>query len=163
MFSTKADAMPAQLEDRYEIIELVNRMVLGLDSKDWDGLEQLFTDKVYNDRTSLTGGSPETLDRTAFIGGWRGLMQNLDAIHHLVTGHVVKLDGDRAICTASMQGTHVFANPSGGSTWQVGGNHEYQLTKTSQGWRISGITFNIQWASGNQNVLALAMAAGSPA
>jgi hypothetical protein len=75
---------------------------------------------------------------------------------------VVKLDGDQAICTANMQGTHVFANPAGGSMWQVMGNHEYQLTRTKQGWRISGITFNIQWATGNQGILALAMAAGNP-
>ncbi len=91
------------------------------------------------------------------------MMQNLDTIHHLVTNHVITLDGDRAICRANMQGTHVLANPSGGSTWQVGGNHVYQLTRTSHGWRISGITFNIQWATGNQNILALAMAKGNPA
>src|ERR1700722_19276707 len=152
----------AELEDRYEIIELINRMVLGLDAKDWNGLEKLFTNNVYNDRTSLLGGEPETLDRVTFIGGWRGLMQNLEAIHHLVTNHVVEVDGDRATCRANMQGTHVLGNPSGGSTWQVGGNHLYQVVRTSDGWRISGITFNIQWASGNQNILALAMAAGNP-
>ncbi|HKC28051.1 MAG TPA: nuclear transport factor 2 family protein [Jatrophihabitans sp.] len=54
----------AELVDRLEIVELVNRLVLLLDSRDWTGLEDVFTDTVYNDRTSLTGGSPETLRAT---------------------------------------------------------------------------------------------------
>ena len=33
MFSTKSDSMTTELEDRYEIVELVNRVVLGLDGR----------------------------------------------------------------------------------------------------------------------------------
>ncbi len=90
-------------------------------------------------------------------------MEHLDTVHHLVTNHVIDLDGDRATCTANMMGTHVLANPSGGPTWTVGGHHKYQVTRTPNGWRIAGITFTIQWASGNQNILALSIAAGQSA
>jgi ketosteroid isomerase-like protein len=151
----------AELEDRLAIIELINRLVLLLDARDWKALEHLFTDTVYNDRTSLTGGEPETLGVAEFVGGWRSLMEHLDAVHHLVTCHVINLDGDQATCAANMQGTHVLANHSGGPIWQVGGRHDYQLTRTSDGWRIAGITFTIQWATGNQNILALSIAAGT--
>jgi hypothetical protein len=152
-----------ELEDRLAILELISRLVLLLDARDWDALEHLFTETVYNDRTSLTGGEPVTLGAAEFVGGWRYLMENLDAVHHLVTCHVITLDGDRATCAANMQGTHVLANPSGGPMWQVGGRHDYQLTRTPDGWRISGITFTIQWATGNQNILALSIARNDPA
>jgi hypothetical protein len=161
MFTSKSNSTVAELEDHLAIIELINRMVLGLDSKDWDGLVHLFTENVYSDRTSLTGGDPETLGAEAFVGGWRWLMDHLDAIHHIVSNHVVNVDGDSATCTANMLGTHVLVNPSGGPMWQVGGHHNYQLTRTSDGWRIAGITFIIQWATGNQNILTLSMDANN--
>jgi SnoaL-like domain len=159
MFSHRSEATTTELEDHLAIVELISRLVLLLDARDWDALEHLFTESVYNDRTSLTGGDPVTLSAPEFVGGWRQLMQNLDAVHHMVGSHVINLDGDRATCAANMLGTHVFANSSGGPIWQVGGRHDYQLTRTPEGWRIAGITFTIQWATGNQNILALAMAA----
>jgi hypothetical protein len=42
-----------------------------------------------------------------------------------------------------------------------GGRHVYQLKRTPDGWRIAGLTFTLQWATGNMNVLTLAMAAGA--
>jgi hypothetical protein len=151
----------AEIEDHLEITELVNHLVLLLDSRDWAGLQDVFADTVYNDRTSLTGGSPETLPKAEFIGGWQYLMTGLDTLHHLVTGHVVAIDGDKATCTANMQGTHILANPGGeGDTWTVGGRHEYQATRTADGWRISGIIFTIQWATGNQGIIELSIAKG---
>lgn len=95
----------------------------------------------------------------ASTAGWRKTLGNLDTVHHLITSHVIGLDGDRATCAANMQGTHVFANPSGGPVWTVGGRHDYQLERTRGGWRISGLTFTVQWATGNEHVIALAMAA----
>jgi hypothetical protein len=149
-----------ELEDRLAILDLIGRLVLLLDARDWDALEQVFTDTVYNDRTSLTGGEPVTLGVTEFVAGWRQLMENLDAVHHMVTCHVISLDGDQATCAANMMGTHMLANSSGDPMWVVGGRHDYQLKRTGDGWRISGITFTIQWATGNQNIVALAIAKG---
>lgn len=160
MTTTTSDSTTAELVDRLDILDLVNRLVLQLDARDWNALENIFTETVYNDRTSLTGGDPETLPRSEFIGGWRYLMAGLDTIHHLVTGHVIDLDGDQATCTANMQGTHVLSNPSGGHFWTVGGRHVYQVTRTPEGWRIAGIIFTIQWATGNQNIVELSIAAG---
>ena len=103
-----------ETEDRLAILELIGRLALSLDGKDWDGLERLFTDPVHVDRTSLWGGDPETYSPGELAGGFRQTMGNLDAIHHLITGHVISLDGDDATCAANMQGVHVFANASGG-------------------------------------------------
>src|SRR2546427_1765874 len=49
-----------ETEDRLAILELIGRLALSLDGKDWDALERLFTDPVHLDRTSLWGGDPET-------------------------------------------------------------------------------------------------------
>ena len=160
MTTTASDPTTSELEDRLEILELIGRLALTIDGRDWDALGQLFTDTVYHDRTSLTGGDPVTLGVSEFVDGWRQTLQNLDAVHHMITCHVITLDGDRAACTATMQGTHVYTNHSGGPVWTVGGRHDYQLERTPGGWQIAGLTFTLQWATGNMNVVNLAMAAG---
>ncbi len=158
MTTSTSYSTSTETEDRLAIIELIGRLVLVLDARDWDALGQLFTDPVYSDRTSLLGGEPVTVDRADFVAGWRQTLQNLDAVHHLITCHVVTLDGDRATCSANMQGTHVYTNHSGGPVWTVGGRHDYQLERTPDGWRIAGLTFNLQWATGNMNIVNLAVA-----
>ena len=150
-----------ELEDRLAIIELIGRLSLTIDAKDWDAMAELFTDTVYHDRTSLTGGEPYTAPVAQFVEGWRQTLQPMDAVHHLITNHVISLDGDEATCEANMQGIHVLANASGDPMWTVGGRHLYQLKRTLGGWRIAGLTFTLQWATGNMNVLTLAMAAGA--
>jgi hypothetical protein len=158
MTTITSDSTTTEIEDRLVILELIGRLALTIDGRDWNALGELFTDTVYHDRTSLTGGEPVTLPVAEFVDGWRQTLQNMDAVHHQITNHVISLDGDRATCAANMQGTHVLANPSGGHMWTVGGRHDYQLERTPGGWRIAGLTFTIQWATGNMNILALAMA-----
>jgi hypothetical protein len=160
MSTTALDSETTELEDRLAIIELIGRLALTIDAKDWDAMGQLFTDTVYHDRTSLTGGEPYTAPVAQFVEGWRQTLQGMDAVHHLITNHVISLDGDQATCAANMQGTHVLANASGGPIWTVGGRHDYKLKRTPGGWRIAGLTFTLEWATGNMNVLNLSMAAG---
>jgi ketosteroid isomerase-like protein len=144
--------------DRLAIIELIGRLVQVLDARDWDALGELFTDSVYSDRTSLLGGDPVTVSRNDFVAGWKQTLQNFDAVHHMITCHVITLDGDRATCTANMMGTHIYTNHSGGPVWTVGGRHDYRLERAADGWQIAGLTFTIQWASGNMNIVNLAVA-----
>lgn len=146
-------------EDRLAILELIGTLALLLDARDWDALEGVFADTVHYDRTSLFGGAPETLTAADLIEGYKQALGGLDALHHLITGHVIALDGDSATCSANMQGTHVLANASGGPVWTVGGRHDYRLERTAEGWRIAALTFTIQWATGNMHIIALAAGA----
>jgi ketosteroid isomerase-like protein len=158
--TTSTSAAATEAEDRLAILDLIGRLALLLDARDWNALEHLFTDTVYNDRTSLTGGEPVSVSAAEFVDGWRQTLQHLNAVHHLITSHVISLDGDTATCGANMQGTHVFANASGGPVWTVGGRYDYRLKRTPDGWRIAGLTFTVQWATGNESVIAHAIAAG---
>jgi SnoaL-like domain len=158
MTTITSDPTTTETEDRLAILELIGNLALLLDARDWNGLQGVFTDSVYYDRTSLFGGEPGTLTRAELIDGYRQALGNLDAVHHLITCHVINLDGDQATCAANMQGTHVLANTSGGPIWTVGGRHDYQLKRTPDGWRIAGLTFTIQWATGNMHIVTLAAA-----
>jgi hypothetical protein len=135
---------------------VIGNLALLLDARDWNSLEGLFADSVYYDRTSLFGGEPQALRPAELVEGYRQALGNLDALHHLITGHVIKIDGDSATCAANMQGTHVVANASGGPIWTVGGRHDYQLERTADGCKISALTFTVQWATGNMHIVTLA-------
>jgi len=156
MTTIASDPTTTATEDRLAILELTARLALLVDARDWTALEGLFTNPVYSDRTSLFGGEPETSTPAEPAGGLRYALGGLDATHHLITSQSISLDGDRATSAANMQGTHVLANASGGPVWTVAGRHDYQFKRTADGWRIAGITFTVQWASGNQHILTLA-------
>src|ERR1700689_1470184 len=125
MTTTTSDSTITELEDRLAILELIGRLALTIDGKDWNAMGQLFTDTVYHDRTSLTGGEPTTLPVAEFVEGWRQTLQGLDAVHHQTPNHVISVDGDEATCAANMRGLHVLANASGGPRWAGGGRHDY--------------------------------------
>ena len=156
MTAIASDPTTTATEDRLAILELTARLALLVDARDWTALEGLFTNPVYSDRTSLFGGEPETSTPAELAGGLRYALGGLDATHHLITSQSISLDGDRATSAANMQGTHVLANASGGPVWTVAGRHDYEFKRTADGWRIAGITFTVQWASGNQHILTLA-------
>jgi hypothetical protein len=156
MSTITSDPATTAIEDRLAILELTARLALLVDARDWAAFEQLFTDPVYSDRTSLFGGEPQTSTPAELAAGLRYALGGLDATHHLITCQSISLDGDRATSAANMQGTHVLANASGGPEWIVAGRHDYEFKRTPDGWRISAITFTVQWATGNQYILTLA-------
>lgn len=84
------------LRDRLEIIELTSKLLLSIDARDWAAAEELFTDRVDIDYTSLNGGEPQSLPPAELIGGWRQALDHLEATHHLQGNHVIVLDGDKA-------------------------------------------------------------------
>ena len=106
--------------------------------------------------TSLNGGQPATLPRQQIIDAWAGVLGRLDATQHLVANHLVTVDGDSATCTAAFQATHLLATPHGGPIWTLGGHYRFQLARTMDGWRITGVQMVADWATGNQHIMTLA-------
>ncbi|HZP14955.1 MAG TPA: nuclear transport factor 2 family protein [Nocardioides sp.] len=146
----------AQAADRQQIQETASKLGLLADARDWETLRELFTDSVEIDYTSLNGGEPQTVAAPDLIEGWRQVLANLEATQHLIAGHVVTIDGDHATCAANVQATHLLGNETGGPIWTVAGRYDYRFERTPPGWRISGLTLTVQWATGNQHIMQLA-------
>ncbi|MFI0351846.1 nuclear transport factor 2 family protein [Actinomadura sp. 9N407] len=149
----------ATAEDRLDVIETCTRMGWHADRREWDLLATVFAGKVLLDYTSLNGGEPVTLTPEQIVAGWTGVLGGFDATQHLITGHLVTVDGDTAVCTASFQATHRLANPFGSPLWTLGGTYRFDLVRDG-GWKISGVVMTATWADGNRDLMALA--AGTP-
>ncbi|MGH3758106.1 nuclear transport factor 2 family protein [Actinophytocola sp.] len=156
------------LSDRAEITDAVVRMGWYLDRRDWDGLRDLCTERVYTDYTALWGGQPredpvDELLSTSAQGSWRRTMDGLEATQHLITNVLVDVDGDTARARANVLGVHRLANPHGSPLWTVGGTYDLGLVRTAAGWRIRAITQGLSWVEGNQQILFRAVAGSSAA
>lgn len=148
----------SSIEDRLAIIETCTRMGWHADQREWERLAEIFADKVMLDYTSLNGGEPAELTPGQITGAWSGLLGSFDATQHLITNHLVTVEGDTAVCTASFQATHRLANPHGSPLWTLGGTYRFDLVRTGDGWKISGVVMNATWADGNKDLMALAAA-----
>jgi hypothetical protein len=158
----------AALADRQTITDTVVRMGWFLDRRDWDGLRDLFTERVYTDYTALWGGEPQEagvdqLLSTAAQGSWRRTMDGLEATQHLITNVLVDLAGDEARARANVLAVHRLPNPHGSPLWTVGGTYDFRLVRTAAGWRIRAITHDLTWVEGNQQILFRAAAQAAAA
>lgn len=151
------DAAVQNLRDRLDVIETCTRMAWFADRRDWTALSELFDDEVDLDYASLTGGPVMRLDRDTLVDSWAGGLAGLKATQHLVSNHLVTVEGDTARCTAAFQATHVLPNNSGGPLWTLGGYYEYGLRRTPGGWLLTSVAMVVDWASGNQHISTLAM------
>ncbi|MBB5080451.1 nuclear transport factor 2 family protein [Nonomuraea endophytica] len=143
-------------EDRLAIIETCTRMAWHTDQREWERLAEVFADSVTLDYTSLNGGEPAVLTPAQIVGAWSGLLGAFDATQHLVTNHLVTVDDNTAVCTASFQATHRLANPYGSPLWTLGGTYRFDLVRSDSAWKINGVVMTATWADGNKDLLALA-------
>jgi hypothetical protein len=159
-FRQAAGVVPDSATDRLEILELTSKLGLLVDAREWQALRSLFTDPVEVDYTALNGGEPQSPRPSDLVDGWRRALEPLASTQHLIAGHVIELDGDRATCAANVQATHVLASAIGDPTFTLGGRYDIALRRTQEGWRMCGLTLTVQWASGNRSVMTDASEAG---
>jgi hypothetical protein len=149
--STRVD--PA---DRQDIVETCTRVAWHADHREWDALAAVFADRVEVDYTSLNGGDTVTLSGAQIAEGWSGVLGAFVTTQHLITNHLVTVDGDDAVCTAAFQATHRLTDPYGAGLWTLGGDYRFALRRTDGAWRITAITMTATWGDGNRNLFALA-------
>ncbi|WP_418960788.1 nuclear transport factor 2 family protein [Streptomyces tritici] len=133
--------------DRLDVVDTCTRMAWYADHRDWDALAGVFADKTTLDYTSLDGGEPVTLTPAQIVDGWRAGLGAYAATQHLLGNHLVTVDGDRAECTASFQATH---RKSDDSLWTLGGTYRFDLARTADGWRITGVVMTAVWSDGER-------------
>ncbi|MGY2011557.1 nuclear transport factor 2 family protein [Nocardia gipuzkoensis] len=139
--------------DRLDVIDTCTRMAWHADHREWDKLADVFADRVRLDYTSLNGGAPVTLTPAQIADAWQQTLGGLAATQHLLANHLVTIDGDQAVCTASFQATHSDSTPLGASLWTLGGSYRFDLQRSGGAWRISGVVMTTVWGDGNRGLL----------
>lgn len=115
------DAKLPLLLDRAEISDVQLRYATGLDMRDWTTFRSCFADEIDVDFTSAFGGEPRHVTADRWTEAARRTMSGLRATQHMITNHVITVDGDRALCVAYVQAQHYPPNDRGDSTQTMGG------------------------------------------
>ena len=135
------------MADREDIIDLAVRYAWLLDTKQVDGLGDVFTpDATAMLRGVECNGVDEIMAR---IGG---SILRLDCTQHFISNHQVVVDGDTATHRCQLQSQHVRAGVVGGDNFIVGGYYEDRMVRTAGGWRIAHRLMQQTWTEGNPAV-----------
>lgn len=159
----------SRVADKLEIIEVCTRVHWCYDHQEWDGLDALF-DAAVSMPTLAQAASPG-FDPSSYLDDYLftrdelkralGSVQQGLITQHLIAGHQVTLDGDRAVCLAHSVNIHLPSGPAFGSgsgpvsgpegnLVAHGNDYRFDLRRAADGWRIRGWIPQIRWSWGDE-------------
>ncbi len=150
------DAKLQLLIDRAAISDVQLRYATGLDTRNWALFRSCFTDEIDADFTSIFGGVPRKVSADRWAEAARRSLSGLAATQHMITNHVITVDGDEALCVAYVQAQHYLPNDKGDGTLTMGGYYTNRFARTPQGWKIRACKLTLTWTTGNWHIFALA-------
>jgi hypothetical protein len=132
-----------------EIADVVTRLFIATDARDWPAVEQCLAPAVRLDMTSLTGGVPGLLAPGAITAMWDEGFQVLRAVHHQIGNLRIAVAGDRATGFCYGIATHYRPIPSGRNVRTFVGSYDLGLVRLDGEWRIDEFRFNLKYLDGN--------------
>jgi hypothetical protein len=132
-----------------DIIEIVNKLFVYTDNKEWDKLQkEVFTDIVDFDMTSLGGDVSKKTSRQ-ICEEWDKGFEGLDAINHLAGNHIIDIHNSSADVFVYATATHYKNVAVNGKTREFVGSYNLHLVKTGDIWKIDRFKYNLKYATGN--------------
>ena len=132
-----------ELADRADLIELMGRYADIADLKEFERLPGLvFTDPLTIDFGSVADIPPMTVPLADYVENLRAAFLPYTATHHVITGHVVTVDGDTATIHAHVRAEHWVPDElaaGGPDVWLVVGFYDNEAVRTADGWRLSRV------------------------
>jgi hypothetical protein len=144
----------AYLMDRTAISDLLIAFARAIDTKDWNGYANLYTeDGIVEIPVKRPDG---TLVRhvgrkglAEFVAGdaKRPGLGRFVYTHHISSNHQIRIDGETAETTSYAQCIHrISDNPS--DVWELGGWYNCSLRKTAGQWKFAKVHLDMVWEHG---------------
>jgi hypothetical protein len=157
--SSSADrASDSELQDyqnllvKEDVRDVVNRLFISTDNRDWDAVEAVFAPEVRFDMTSMVGGEPVTMKPADIVAAWDKGLEPLKAIHHQTGNYVISVDGNAADVFCYGIASHYLPNKTHRNTRVFVGSYNFHLVKNSGDWQIDEFKFNLKYIDGNPNL-----------
>jgi hypothetical protein len=138
-----------------EIIELVNKLFVYTDFRQWSKLQkEVFKDEVLFDMSSLGAGEPKKLKAAAICDMWASGFNGIDHVHHQSGNFIVNFkEGLEAEVFCYAIATHYKASATKGNTREFVGSYELHASLTDIGWRLDSFKYNLKYANGNTELV----------
>lgn len=137
------------LIDKDAIGDVIHRLFVGTDDRDWPMVRAALAPRVHVDMTSLVGGEPADVDGPALAAMWETGLQPIQAVHHQVGNLRILVDGDAADAHCHGTATHYRPTASGRNVRTFVGDYDFRLERMDGVWRITLFRFNLKYLDGN--------------
>lgn len=128
--------------ERQKVEDVVNRLFIETDGKNWSAVRALFTDEVDFDMSSLTGAPLAKLPSEKITDMWDKGLKLVEQVHHQSGNFLTEINGLTAKVYCYGTATH-FKNPHlKNRVTSFVGSYNLQLVKINNAWKISALRFN---------------------
>ena len=137
------------LLDEAAVIEVIVRLFVDTDRRDWAGVRACLADSVRFDMTSLAGGEPSVLTPGEIAGLWEAGLAPIEAVHHQAGNFQVQVNGEEASASCYGIAYHYRRTASGRNARVFVGSYDFHLVRRGEAWRIDAFKFNAKFVDGN--------------
>jgi len=139
-----------------EAQNIVTKLFLATDQKDWEMVEKCFAKEVILDYSSMTGNPAVTIAPEAIIESWKGILPGFEHTHHQLGNFLIDIENEKAKIFCYGTATHYLTDEEG-NLWTVVGIYDFDLVKNGENWQISKMQFNFKYQTGNTELPQKAM------
>ncbi|HLY54978.1 MAG TPA: nuclear transport factor 2 family protein [Stellaceae bacterium] len=154
------EAMIRRIDDRTEISHMICRLALGMDLRDEAMFRACWADEFQLSVPALGAGAEPMVGRLKAVDHARNVIARLSefkATQHVLTNHLIEVEGDTAQCCVYLVGTHIFADvDSGDPVHTIGARYEFECRRFPDGWKIVSLVWTRHWATGNEGLWQIA-------
>lgn len=140
------------LLERENVREVVTRLFISTDNRDWDTVSRLFAAEVLFDMTSMVGGEPVKLTPQQIVASWEKGLKPLKAIHHQAGNFIVNTNQTEATVFCYGIASHYLPNKTNQNSRIFVGSYDIHLIKSGDNWQIDQFKFKLKYIDGNPNL-----------
>jgi hypothetical protein len=150
--SCQKDPAVEMFTEKAVVIDVVTRLFIETDNRNWPEVQRVFSGSVDFDMTSLAGGEPSRLAAGQITDAWNEGLKKLQAIHHQAGNFRVTISGEKADVFCYGIAMHYLPNPTQRNVRMFVDSYDFKLAKTSGNWRITHFKFNSKFIDGNSDL-----------
>lgn len=137
-----------RLADRAAITDTVLRFARAFDIQNWSMLRACLTDAVEVDYADFRGEVARILRADVYVQNRSDTLSHLKT-HHLVTAHLITIEGNEAECISNMVIYRFAPEMETDNRFDTHGYYTFRLYRSGEAWQIGKIKQTVFWSSGN--------------
>ena len=149
----------ADLLDRAAIADLVHCYANSIDRRDWAAYRSIFAAEVDVDFFTWAG-IRERYAADAWVAAVKDTLACFDSTQHTMSNLAITVNGDEAVCVASMTARHNLLLDGRREFQILGGIYTDPMVSQQEGWKIAGCASMITREEGDRGLLEKAHAIG---
>jgi hypothetical protein len=135
-------------EDRFAIIETLDRYGVALDAKDWGLLDRVFTPDATGDFVGRRCASRDDIRKMI-----QSMLGGCGPTQHMLGLYRIEISGNEATSTCSIRAHHIGRGAEARLEYECFGEYRDRLVRTLEGWRIRHRDMRITHETGSRAIL----------